>query len=77
MASYSSIPETGFLRLNQIVRCGTNAAAPIIPIGKSAWWAGVKNGTYPKPVKLGRSTLWNAGDIRELVDRISDSQEAA
>lgn len=66
----SSLPETGFLRLTQII--GNNKAIPpippIIPICKSSWWAGVKTGKYPKPVKLGqRTTCWRVEDIRALV----------
>jgi hypothetical protein len=64
------LPETGFLRLPQIV--GDPGAEPpipaIIPVGKSTWWAGVKDGRYPKPVKLGpRVTAWRVEDIRALI----------
>ncbi len=39
-----------------------------IPVGKSTWWAGVKDGRFPKPVKLGeRITVWRVEDIRALV----------
>ena len=64
------LPETGFLRLHQIV--GNPKANPpipaIIPISKSSWWAGVKSGKYPKPVKLGeRTTVWSVDSIRALI----------
>jgi predicted DNA-binding transcriptional regulator AlpA len=36
-------------------------------IGKSSWWAGVKSGKFPKPIKLGeRTTRWRLNDILEL-----------
>ncbi len=36
-------------------------------IGKSSWWAGVKSGKFPKPIKLGkRTTRWRLNDISEL-----------
>ena len=61
------IPSTGFLRLSQII--GTDEGPPIIPVSKSSWWAGVKSGRYPKPVKLGaRTTAWRAEDIRALIE---------
>jgi prophage regulatory protein len=42
---------------------------PIIPVSKSSWWAGVKSGRYPKPIKLGpRTTAWRVDDIRRLID---------
>ena len=59
MSDQIAIPETGFLRLHQILR--------IIPVGKSTWWAGVKSGRFPKPVKLGpRTTAWKAEVIADL-----------
>ena len=39
----------------------------IIPISKSAWWEGVKEGKYPKPIKLGsRTTVWRASEVYAL-----------
>jgi predicted DNA-binding transcriptional regulator AlpA len=44
---------------------------PLLPIGKTAWWAGVKSGKYPKPVKLGpRTTAWPVDAIRDLLSRL-------
>lgn len=64
------LPETGYLRLNQILGTGQHAAAPIIPVGKSTWWAGVRSGRFPKPIKLGlRITAWRVEDIRALIAR--------
>jgi len=56
------LPETGFLRLPQVLA--------FIPVGKSTWWAGVKSGRYPQPVKsLGqRVTCWRVEDIRKLIE---------
>jgi predicted DNA-binding transcriptional regulator AlpA len=67
----NQLPETGFLRLHQIV--GNPKAQPpipaIIPVSKSTWWDGVKSGRYPQPVRtLGlRITAWRVEDIRALV----------
>ena len=66
-----ALPETGFLRINQII--GNPKAQPpipaIIPVSKSTWWAGVKYGRYPQPVRtLGvRITAWRVEDIRTLI----------
>jgi len=67
-----TLPETGYVRLSQIV--GNLKAdppiPPIIPVSKSTWWAGVKSGLYPRPVKLGpRVTVWHIEDIREFISR--------
>ena len=64
------LPETGFLRLKQII--GDPQANPpvpaVIPISKSRWWQGCKDGKFPKPVKLGpRTTAWRVSDIRALI----------
>ena len=75
MAFWSSnmaiIPETGFLRLTQIIgNKKTNPVIPpIIPVGKSTWWMGVRTGRFPQPIKLGpRITAWRVEDIRKLIE---------
>ena len=60
---FDDLPETGFVRLVSII-----APNGPIPVSKSTWWAGVKTGRYPKPVKLGpRITAWRVEDIRTLI----------
>lgn len=72
------LPETGFLRLRQIVG-DAKANPPIVgvfPISRSSWYAGIMAGIYPKPVKLGpRIAAWRVEDIRALLDpRAVDDQ---
>ena len=63
MSNQSEKPTTGFLRLPSIL-----APRGPIPVSKSTWWAGVKSGRYPQPVKLGpRITAWRVEDIRSLI----------
>ncbi|RUR12402.1 helix-turn-helix transcriptional regulator [Legionella septentrionalis] len=68
--SYNSLE--GYLRLSQIIG-NPNSKPPIpplIPISKSTWWAGVKTGRFPKPVKFGsRITVWRVEDIRSLIEQ--------
>ena len=64
------LPETGFLRLPQII--GDPQAIPpipaIIPVKKSCWWAGVKSGRYPAAIKLSpRVTVWRIEEVRALI----------
>jgi predicted DNA-binding transcriptional regulator AlpA len=68
----NQLPETGFLRLSQIIGSKTNP--PIIPVGKSTWWAGVKSGRYPQSVKHGRMTMWRVEDIREFIKSVGGEQ---
>jgi len=68
------LPETGYLRLWQIVGKPESETAPaipaIFPVCRSTWWAGVKSGRYPQPVKLGeRCTGWRVEDIRALIEQ--------
>lgn len=67
----NTLPETGFLRLSQII--GNRKSDPptpaIIPVSKSTWWLGVKTGRYPRPVKLSeRCTAWRAEEIFALIE---------
>lgn len=59
----SDLPETGFVRLSTLLQ--------LIPVSKSTWWAGVKSGRYPQPVRtLGaRITAWRVEDIRALIQQ--------
>lgn len=69
----TNLPETGFIRIKQLLGDpgSTPPIAPIIPVSKSTWWAGVKSGKFPKPVKLGvRTTAWKVDDIRILVEQL-------
>ena len=64
-ARLDHFPQTGFVRLSSIL-----APNGPIPVGRSTWWAGVKSGRFPKPVKLGpRITAWRVEDIRALIER--------
>jgi len=61
------IPETGFVRISQILE--------VIPLRKTSWWAGVKSGRFPKPIKLTKQcTAWKAEDIRNLIKTLGESQ---
>lgn len=65
MSNLSDLPTTGLLRLSSII--GPNGP---IPVSKSTWWLGVKEGRFPKPLKLGqRVTVWRVEDIRALIQR--------
>ena len=62
---HTTLPESGFIRLPHILN--------IIPVGKSTWWAKVKAGEFPQPVKLGpRTTAWRVEDIRTLIAELSE-----
>lgn len=61
-SSSTGIPPDGCLRLKQVLS--------FVPVGKSTWWAGVKSGKYPQPIKLDAGiTAWRAQDIRSFLER--------
>lgn len=67
----SAMPTIGYLRLKQIVgdRKANPPIPPIIPVSPASWWAGVRDGRYPQPCKLGpNTTAWRVEDIRRLID---------
>lgn len=54
-----STPTT-LLRLREVLRR--------VPVSRSTWYAGVAQGRFPQPVRLGaRSVAWRASDIDSLV----------
>ena len=69
--------EDRFLRLKQIL--GDPKAnppiLPLLPIGKSTWYAGVKSGRFPKPLKLSpRTVVWRESEIKALIDRLTHAE---
>jgi predicted DNA-binding transcriptional regulator AlpA len=64
MTTPIKLPETGFIRISSII--GPHGP---IPVSKSTWWAGIKDGRFPKPIKLGpRITAWRVEDIRAFIE---------
>lgn len=67
MQTQQTQSNTRLLRLKDIL-----APRGPIPVSKSTWWAGVKSGRYPQPIKLGpRITAWRAADIDALIKEAS------
>lgn len=65
-----ALPDIALLRLPQVLS--------LVPVARSTWWAGVRSGRYPRPVKLGpRTTAWRASDIRALVTGLAANVKAA
>lgn len=54
------LPETGYLRIRRVLT--------FVPFSRSHLWKEVKEGRFPKPVKLSeRVTAWRAEDIRAWI----------
>ena len=60
---FDDLPDDALLREKQIL----HPKGPV-PVSHSTWWAGVRAGRFPQPVRLGpRTTAWRVGDIRALL----------
>lgn len=64
-----TFPQTGLVRLPEILK--------FLSIGKTCWWAGVRDGRFPKPVRLGRATAWRADEVRALAGYSAGGNHAA
>ena len=70
-----ALPSTGFIRLPNIIGNlkATPPITPLIPVSKSSWWAGIKSGIYPQPIKIGaRTTAWKVEDIKQLIIQLGE-----
>jgi predicted DNA-binding transcriptional regulator AlpA len=55
------LPEGGLVRIKQVLK--------FVPVSRSTWWSGVRDGRFPKPFKLSeRVTVWRVSDIRAVVE---------
>jgi prophage regulatory protein len=56
---------TGFVRVPEIL-------SQYLPISRSLFWAKVKSGDFPKPIKLSsRVSAWKRADIEALCTRLA------
>lgn len=58
------------LRLPQIIGNKKRGILPLIPVSRSTWFDGVRDGRFPKPVKLSaRVSAWRADEINALIEK--------
>ena len=68
MQNNPKIATNGFVRLNHLLK--------IFPISRSTWWAGVKTGRFPKPVKISSNiTAWRIEDINSLLAELEQKRQ--
>lgn len=69
--------QIAFLRLSHIIGNPTKGIPPIVPVSKSTWWAGIKDGRFPAPLKLSPGvTVWRSSDIDDLCEKLSTQTNA-
>lgn len=66
---FDALPDSAFLRESQLVQSPRRPGAPApLPFSAPTLWRKVKNGTFPKPLKLSdRITAWKVGDVRRWI----------
>ncbi len=59
-----NLDQKGLLRLREVLE--------VFPVSRSAWYAGIAKGIYPRSVKMGegRSVGWHSALIKKLVDTL-------
>ncbi|MEL5856948.1 helix-turn-helix transcriptional regulator [Aeromonas veronii] len=63
-----TIPETGFIREAQLVTTPSKSKVGPMPFSKSTLWRMVRDGKFPKPIKLGaRVTAWRCEEVHEWI----------
>jgi len=73
MAHSFSVLGSRLLRLNQILGDVSKGIQPIFPVSESYWWAQVKSGRFPRPVRIGRRVVaWRESDILTLLDQFEE-----
>lgn len=59
-------------RIAEVIGDKQKGVRGIIPMCRTAWYKGIKDGRYPAPVKLSeRSVAWRSTDIDALIERVS------
>ncbi|NLE23727.1 MAG: AlpA family phage regulatory protein [Clostridiaceae bacterium] len=62
-----------FYRLKEIIGSRKQGIPPIIPVSRASWYAGIKAGKYPKPIRLSERTVaWREDDIKTLCEKLSE-----
>ena len=67
----NKLPETGYLRIWQIIgdKKANPPIPPLIPVSAATFWNKVRSKEYPQPVKLGpRITAWRVSDIKKMIE---------
>ncbi len=55
----ATLPDEAYIKLPTVLA--------LFDVSKSHWYRGMKQGIYPKQVKLNRSSRWIVGEIRDTL----------
>jgi predicted DNA-binding transcriptional regulator AlpA len=65
LANFDVLPDSAFIRESQLVQRPLKDTLAPLPFSAPTLWRKVKEGTFPKPVKLSaKVTAWKVGEVR-------------
>lgn len=63
--------EDEFIEITDIIGSKKKGIKPLIPVSRSTWFAGVKDGVFPKPIRLGeRRTVWLKSELLAFIEKL-------
>jgi predicted DNA-binding transcriptional regulator AlpA len=66
------IPQPAYLRVSDIARNRRTGGAGLLPVTASTWWAWVKAGKAPAPIKLSPGcTVWRRADVLAFAESLA------
>ena len=67
---FDALPDSALLREAQLVPSPKRPhAAPVLPFSGATLWRKVRDGSFPKPLKLSAGvTAWRVGDVRQWLN---------
>lgn len=67
------IAPPAYLRVSDITRNPRTGNTGLIPVSDSTWWAWVKAGKAPAPIKLSPGvTVWRAADVLAFAESLAE-----
>ena len=73
-----TIPSTGYLRIDQILGNTRKGIPALLPMCRSTWYAGIREGKYPKSINLTeRTVVWRVEDILALIEEIGSQNNGS
>jgi hypothetical protein len=66
------VAKRTYLRVSEIANNRRTGAPGIIPVSAATWWAWVKAGKAPQPIKLSAGcTVWRAADVYAFAESLA------
>lgn len=68
--------EERFLRCTDIVGSAKRGIPPYVPVSRATWYAMVRDGKAPKPIKLSEGvSVWTLSSIQAYIEQIKAANQ--